>query len=115
MTAEPPSQVLSAFDRERLAAAGLPGGIAAAGTRVSDADPDIHGSPTTLQAAMPDRTAVLMFRPGDVIAHGLGILTRRSEGARAAQLKPGLDLATVNADGTVGQHRHAHANGTRNA
>ena len=39
--------------------------------------------------------------PGNVIAGRLGILTRPSQEARAAQLRLGLDLATVNADGTV--------------
>lgn len=38
--------------------------------------------------------------PGNTIASRLGILTRPSEEARAAQLKLGLDLASVNADGT---------------
>src|SRR5262249_15137718 len=39
--------------------------------------------------------------PGNAIAGRLGILTRPSEEARAAQLQLGLDLANVNADGTV--------------
>jgi peroxiredoxin len=39
--------------------------------------------------------------PGNVIAGRLGILTRPSQEARAAQLRLGLDLASVNADGTV--------------
>jgi peroxiredoxin len=39
--------------------------------------------------------------PGNVIAGRLGILTRPSPEARAAQLQLGLDLASVNADGTV--------------
>jgi peroxiredoxin len=39
--------------------------------------------------------------PGNVIAGRLGILTGPSEEARAAQLQLGLDLASVNADGTV--------------
>jgi len=39
--------------------------------------------------------------PGNVIARQLGILTRPSEEARAAQLQLGLDLTSVNADGTV--------------
>ena len=38
---------------------------------------------------------------GNVIARHLGILTQPSEEARAAQLQLGLDLTTVNADGTV--------------
>jgi peroxiredoxin len=39
--------------------------------------------------------------PGNRIASQLGILTGPSEEARAAQLQLGLDLAKVNADGTV--------------
>jgi peroxiredoxin len=39
--------------------------------------------------------------PGNIIAGRLGLLTRPSHEARAAQLRLGLDLATVNADGTV--------------
>ena len=38
--------------------------------------------------------------PGNAIAGRLGILTRPSDDARAAQLELGLDLAAVNADGT---------------
>lgn len=38
--------------------------------------------------------------PGNTIADRLGILTRPSQEARAAQLQLGLDLADVNADGT---------------
>jgi len=38
--------------------------------------------------------------PGNAIAGRLGILTRPSEEARAAQLQLGLDLTSVNADGT---------------
>jgi peroxiredoxin len=39
--------------------------------------------------------------PGNTVARRLGILTRPSAEARAAQLKLGLDLAAVNADGTI--------------
>ena len=39
--------------------------------------------------------------PGNTIARRLGILTRPSPQARAAQLQLGLDLTGVNADGTV--------------
>jgi peroxiredoxin len=40
--------------------------------------------------------------PGNVIARRLGILTRPSGEARAAQLQLGLDLTSVNADATIG-------------
>jgi peroxiredoxin len=39
--------------------------------------------------------------PGNTIAAGLGILTQPSDECRAAQLRLGLDLTGINADGTV--------------
>jgi hypothetical protein len=39
--------------------------------------------------------------PGNAVAGHLGILTGPSQEARAAQLQLGLDLTSVNADGTV--------------
>lgn len=39
--------------------------------------------------------------PGNSLARRLGVLTQPSGGARAAQLKLGLDLAARNADGTI--------------
>jgi peroxiredoxin len=39
--------------------------------------------------------------PGNQIARALGILTRPTDGARDAQLEHGLDLETVNSDGTT--------------
>jgi peroxiredoxin len=159
--AQPPSEVMGAFTREQaqLAAAGLPAGIAPAGTVLPDAKLlDAHGAATTLSAAADGGTAVLVFyrgawcpycnialsayqahllpqltrrgirliavspqRPdgsltmqqkhdlaftvvsdsGNTIAARLGILTRPSHEARAAQLQLGLDLASVNADGSA--------------
>jgi peroxiredoxin len=162
MAAEPPGQqVMGAFAREQaeLAAGGVPGGIAPAGTVLPDAELlDVHGAPTTLYAAAGEGTSVLVFYrgawcpycnialsayqeqlvpqltgrgirlvavspqkpdgsltmqqknglaftvvsdPGNAIAGRLGILTQPSQEARAAQLQLGLDLAGVNADGTV--------------
>ena len=48
-----------------------------------------------------DLAITVVSDPGNAIATRLGILTRPSEEARAAQLQLGLDLASVNADGTV--------------
>ena len=48
-----------------------------------------------------DLAFTVVSDPGNAIATRLGILTRPSEEARAAQLQFGLDLASVNADGTV--------------
>jgi peroxiredoxin len=39
--------------------------------------------------------------PGNQVARAIGILTAPSAEARAAQLQLGLDLTTVNADGTI--------------
>jgi peroxiredoxin len=48
-----------------------------------------------------DLTFTVVSDPGNVIARHLGILTQPSPEARAAQLQLGLDLTSVNADGTV--------------
>jgi peroxiredoxin len=162
MANQPPNKVMGAFTREqaRLAAAGVPAGVAAPGTQLEDAELlDPHGAPTSLYKAAGDDTAVLVFYhgawcpycnvalaayqqhllpalaergvrlvaispqapdgslsmqekhdlafgvqsdPGNGIARALGILTRPSDEARAAQLELGLDLTAVNADGTIG-------------
>jgi peroxiredoxin len=47
-----------------------------------------------------DLAFTVLSDPGNVIARHLGILTKPSEEARAAQLQLGLDLTRVNADGT---------------
>jgi peroxiredoxin len=49
-----------------------------------------------------DLSFTVLSDPGNVIARRLGVLTRPSDEARAAQLQLGLDLAAVNADGTTG-------------
>jgi hypothetical protein len=49
-----------------------------------------------------DLSFTVVSDPGNGIARGLGILTRPSNEARAAQLQLGLDLTAVNADGTTG-------------
>jgi peroxiredoxin len=48
-----------------------------------------------------DLAFTVVSDPGNMIARGLGILTQPSDEARAAQLQLGLDLTTVNADGSV--------------
>jgi peroxiredoxin len=162
MAKEPPNEVMGAFGREQaeLAAAGVPAGVAAPGTRLGDGNLlDVHRAPTSLHAAAADGLTVLVFYrgvwcpycnvalaayqqhllpaltergvrmiaispqapdgslsmqqkhelaftvlsdPGNGIARELGILTRPSDEARAAQLELGLDLTAVNADGTTG-------------
>jgi peroxiredoxin len=64
---EPPNEVMGAFRREQaaLAAAGVPAGVAPAGTPLADANLlDVHGAPTSLHAAAGDGTAVLVFYRG---------------------------------------------------
>jgi peroxiredoxin len=162
MAGKPPDEVMGAFGREQaaLAAAGVPAGVASAGTRLEDAGLlDVYGASTSLYTALGDGTAVVVFYrgvwcpycnialsvyqqhllpeltdrgvrliaispqvpdgslsmrdkhglaftvlsdPGNSVARGLGILTRPSDEARAAQLELGLDLTAVNADGTIG-------------
>jgi peroxiredoxin len=48
-----------------------------------------------------DLAFTVLSDPGNAIARHLGILTQPSDEARAAQLQLGLDLTSVNADGTV--------------
>lgn len=48
-----------------------------------------------------DIAFTVLSDPGNTLARHLGILTQPSEDARAAQLRFGLDLTAVNADGTI--------------
>jgi peroxiredoxin len=48
-----------------------------------------------------DLAFTVLSDPGNALARTLGILTQPSGDARAAQLELGLDLTTVNADGTT--------------
>jgi peroxiredoxin len=67
MAAQPPSEMIGALRREQteLAAAGVPDGIAAAGTVVADVDLlDAHGAATTLYTATGDAAAVVVFYRG---------------------------------------------------
>ena len=59
-----------------------------------------NGSLSTKEAK--ELTFTVLSDPGNQIARQLGILTAPSDGARAAQLKLGLDLTQVNADQTTG-------------
>ncbi len=64
---------------------------------ISPQAPD--GSLSTQEAKQ--LTFTVLSDPGNQIGDQLGILTRPSEGARAAQMQLGLDLTKVNADGTT--------------
>ena len=65
---------------------------------ISPQTPD--GSLSTREAK--ELTFTMLSDPGNQIARQLGVLTRPSDGVRAAQLALGLDLTEVNADGTTG-------------
>jgi peroxiredoxin len=63
-------------------------------------------SPQTTDASLSTQetkelTFTVLSDPGNQIAGQLGILTGPSDGVRAAQLRLGLDLTKVNADGTT--------------
>lgn len=65
--AEPPNEPVGAFAREqaRLAASGVPVGVAPTGTVLPDADLlDVHRAPATLYAAADSGTSVLVFYRG---------------------------------------------------
>jgi peroxiredoxin len=49
-----------------------------------------------------DLALTILSDPGNALAKSVGILTAPSPDARGAQLKLGLDLTAVNADGTTG-------------
>ena len=65
---------------------------------ISPQAPD--GSLSTLEKN--ELTFTVLSDPGNQVAKVAGILTAPSDEARAAQLQLGLDLAAVNADGTIG-------------
>lgn len=107
MAAEPPDEAMGAFGREQavLAAAGLPEGIAEPGITIPDAGL-VAISPQTPDGSMSmqqkyDLGFTVVSDPGNSIAGALGVLTRPSDEARAAQLHLGLDLTVVNADDTI--------------
>ena len=159
--AQPANEAMEAFAHEQAErrAAGIPGGVLAAGSLLPDAELlDVQGRATTLHAATGGRPAVVVFYrgawcpycnltlshyqahllpeleqrdvalvaispqtpdeslsmqqkhelgfavlsdPGNILAGHVGILTAPTPEARAAQLRLGLDLTTVNADGTL--------------
>src|SRR5271170_2873075 len=86
-----PAEVMSAFAREQPELAALePVEVIAVGELLPDSDLlDAHGHATTLRMTLDGRP------------RSVGILTAPSQEARAAQLQLGLDLETVNADGTA--------------
>ncbi|HEY3957253.1 MAG TPA: peroxiredoxin-like family protein [Streptosporangiaceae bacterium] len=67
MAAQAPAEVLGAFaaEQQQLDQAGVPAGVTTPGTPVPDAELlDIHGQPTTLNAARDGRPAVIVFYRG---------------------------------------------------
>jgi hypothetical protein len=91
---QPPGQVMGVFARKQaeLTTRGIPEEIIAAGALLPGADLlDPFGAPVSLHSAV-----------GNQVARVVGVLSASSTQARAAQLRLGLDLTTVNADGTAG-------------
>ena len=64
---------------------------------ISPQKPD--GSVSAIEAN--ELTFTVVSDPGNILASALGILTAPTEDAQAAQQQLGLDLRTVNADGTT--------------
>lgn len=67
MAQQVPADVLAPFveERQELAAAGIPEGVALPGTELADAElVDAHGGPTTLRGALDGRPAVVVFYRG---------------------------------------------------
>jgi peroxiredoxin len=69
------------------------------GIRLVAVSPQTPDGSLTMQQKH-DLAFTVVSDPGNAIAGRLGILTGPSEEARAAQLQLGLDLTSVNADGT---------------
>jgi peroxiredoxin/uncharacterized membrane protein YphA (DoxX/SURF4 family) len=74
--------------------------LAARGVGLVAVSPQRPDESVTMQEKFDLRFAVLSD-PGNQLARSVGVLTRPSAEARAAQLELGLDLETVNADGTI--------------
>jgi hypothetical protein len=67
MAAQPPDEVMGAFGREKveLASGGTPAGVIGLGARVPYAELlDPHGATATLDEALGDRVALLVFYRG---------------------------------------------------
>ena len=86
---------LSAYQQHLLPA------LAERGVRLAAVSPQAPDGSLSMKEKH-DLAFTVLSDPGNSIARGLGILTRPSDEARAAQLELGLDLMAVNADGTIG-------------
>ena len=86
---------LSAYQQHLLPA------LAERGVRLAAVSPQAPDGSLSMKEKH-DLAFTVLSDPGNSIARGLGILTRPSDEARAAQLELGLDLTAVNADGTAG-------------
>jgi peroxiredoxin len=93
MAAQAPAEALEAFGAEQaeLDAAGVPAGVAAAGTEMPDASLlDAHGESTTLKQARDGRPAVVVFYRGAWCPY-CNVALRTYQ----AELKPELDRLGV--------------------
>ena len=86
---------LSAYQRHLLPA------LTERGVRLAAVSPQAPDGSLSMQDKH-DLGFTVLSDPGNGIARTLGILTKPSDEARAAQLELGLDLTAVNADGTTG-------------
>jgi peroxiredoxin len=86
---------LSAYQRHLLPA------LTERGVRLAAVSPQAPDGSLPMQEKH-DLGFTVLSDPGNGIARTLGILTKPSDEARAAQLELGLDLTAVNADGTTG-------------
>jgi peroxiredoxin len=86
---------LSAYQQHLLPA------LTERGVRLAAVSPQSPDGSLSMQEKH-DLGFTVLSDPGNSIARILGILTRPSDEARAAQLELGLDLTAVNADSTVG-------------
>jgi peroxiredoxin len=67
MAEQAPAEILAPFaeERQQLAVAGVPAGVAQSGATMPDADLlDAHGRPTTLRGALAGKPAVVVFYRG---------------------------------------------------
>ncbi len=93
-----PSEVLAVFASQQadLAAAGVPSGVAAAGTALPDvALVDAHGTPTSLHAVTAGRPAVLVFYRGGWCPYCNLTLRTYSQALLPALTDRGVELVAI--------------------
>ena len=97
MTSQPANEVMEAFAREQ---AELVPELARRGVGLVAVSPQAPDTSLSM-AEKNELTFTILSDPGNQLASVAGVLTTLSDHARAAQVKLGLDLSKVNADGNV--------------